>query len=206
MKKRLLVILDSGHGGMVNGQYTTAPSKMHEFGNGEIAYEGVINRRVKSKLMELLLQEGIAFKDVTEGNYDISLFMRTTLANNLYDFYRETHEMLYLSIHSNAGGGSGFEVWTSPGQTMSDQYAEIWSQELKKTFPGFPFRAHIADGDLDKEEKFYVLVHTIMPAVLGELLFFDNYKDYKVIQHPFYVDQVAQSIINFLKRAQKELL
>lgn len=204
--KPLFIILDAGHGGIVDGKYTTAPSKMHDYGNGEIAYEGVINRRVKTKLMEYLLKEGIAFDDVSRGDLDTPLSTRVILANNMYEKFRKTHRILYLSIHSNAGKGTGFEVWTSPGKTLADKYAQIWCEEIKKDFPEFTLRADLGDGDLDKEEKFYVLMFTDMPAVLGELLFFDNYNDYKYLRDPRFTDRLAKNILNFLIRAKTELL
>jgi N-acetylmuramoyl-L-alanine amidase len=204
--KRLLIILDAGHGGIIDGKYVTAPSKMHDFGGGVIAYEGEINRSVKNKLIGLLLKEGIAFCDVSKGEKDISLPDRVAQANAIADMHAETHNSLYISIHSNAGGGSGFEVWTSPGQTQSDKYAEIWAQELKKAFPEFPLRADRSDGDLDKEEKFFVLVHTSMPAILGELLFFDNYNDYKLQLTSAYYERVALATISFIKRSINEVL
>jgi len=38
------IILDFGHGGIdESGKYTTK-GKKHDFGNGEVAYEGVLNR------------------------------------------------------------------------------------------------------------------------------------------------------------------
>jgi len=116
------------------------------------------------------------------------------------------YDFLYVSIHSNAGGGSGFEVWTSPGQTLSDRYAEIWGQELKKSFPEFPFRVDKTDGDLDKESKFWVLVHTAMPAVLGELLFFDNPKDWEVQRTLDYTVRISICLLNFIKRSQIEII
>jgi N-acetylmuramoyl-L-alanine amidase len=201
--KPLLVILDSGHGGIINGKYTTAPAKMFKHADGSIAYEGVINRQVKEKLKELLKDAGIAFVDITKSNDDISLGERVRRANAMDCV---NYECLYLSIHSNAGGGSGFEVYTSPGQTLSDKYAQIWAEEIKKEFTEFPFRTCLSDGDLDKEEKFYVLVHTAMPAVLGELLFFDNPSDWIIQKTPKYIDRIANATLKFLQRAQTEIL
>jgi N-acetylmuramoyl-L-alanine amidase len=204
--KPLLIIIDAGHGGMVDGKYTTAPSKMHTYPSGEVAYEGVINRRVKDKLMGLMLKEGIAFVDITPGELDFPLSTRTQQANDIYALHSEKNNCLYLSIHSNAGGGTGFEVWTTPGQTKSDKYADIWAQELKKAFPEFPLRVDRSDGDLDKESNFWVLMQTHMPAVLGELLFFDNAIDYKMQNSVEYYNRVAQATLNFLKRSQTEVL
>ena len=199
--KQFLVILDAGHGGIVNGKYTTAPSKMFKHKDGSVAYEGVINRQVKNRLKELLDEAGISYTDITPTNDDISLNERVKRANLLHSF-----NCFYLSIHSNAGGGSGFEVWTSPGETLSDQYAKIWAEEIKKEFTEFPFRHGFGKGEPDKEEKFYVLVHTVMPAVLGELLFFDNMSDWRVQRTLKYIDRIARATLNFIKRAEMEVL
>jgi len=204
--KPLMVLLDAGHGGIIGGQYVTAPSKQFHHKDGSWAYEGVINRQVKNALVLLLEKEGIAYRDIAPDETDTKLEIRTKYANNIMAELGNDYNFLYVSIHSNAGGGSGFEVWTSPGQTISDKYAEIWVQELKKVFPEFPFRADMTDGDLDKESKFWVLVHTAMPAVLGELLFFDNFNDWKVQRTPEYINKVANVILNFIKRAQIEII
>lgn len=201
--KKVFPILDSGHGGFVDGKYTTAPKKMFKHKDGTIAYEGVINRRIKAKLIELL--GGRQFADVSIGENDITLGARVREANKIYGQKKGEFKCLYVSIHSNAGGGRGFEVWTSPGQTMSDKYADIWAQEIQKMFPGMPFRADKSDGDLDKEEKFYVLVETAMPAVLAEYLFFDNYEDWKIQQTDEYIEKAARSIYNFILRADEEV-
>jgi N-acetylmuramoyl-L-alanine amidase len=207
--KQILVILDAGHGGMFGGKYTTAPAKMFTHIDGSIAMEGVINRQVKDKLIELLRAEGIAFEDITNTGLDTPLGSRTRMANQILSRRGSNYNCLYLSIHSNASPdhqGSGFEIWTSPGQTLSDKYAEIWAQEIKKEFTEFHFRSDFGDGDLDKEEKFYVLVHTAMPAVLGELLFFDNMSDWRVQRTPKYIDRIAHATLNFIKRAKTEVL
>jgi N-acetylmuramoyl-L-alanine amidase len=203
--KPLMVLLDAGHGGIIEGKYVTAPSKQFHHKDGSWAYEGVINRQVKNALV-LLLEEGrIAYMDITPDETDIPLETRTKYANKVLAKLRSSYNFVYISIHSNAGGGSGFEVWTSPGQTLSDRYAEIWAQELKREFPEFPFRVDTMDGDLDKESKFWVLVQTVMPAVLGELLFFDNFNDWSVQRTPEYIERIAKCLLSFIKRAEKEI-
>ena len=203
--KPLMILLDAGHGGFIGGQYVTAPSKQFHHQDGSWAYEGVINRKIKNRLISLLEQEEIAYRDITPDETDTKLEVRTAYANSIMAQLGNEYNFLYVSIHSNAGGGSGFEVWTSPGQTISDRYAEIWVQEIKKEFPEFPFRADKTDGDLDKESKFWVLVRTAMPAVLGELLFFDNFNDWKIQRTPEYINRVSNTILNFIKRAQIEV-
>ena len=84
---------------------------------------------------------------------------------------------LFLSLHCNAfieTGAHGFEVWTSPGQTRSDLAAECIINAFSKAFPDRVLRRDFADGDQDKEAKFYVLTGTKGPAVLVELGFLTN--------------------------------
>ena len=87
----------------------------------------------------------------------------------------------YLSIHANAGGGIGSEIFTSPGHTKSDRIATIFGQEYQKTFPNRKLRTDFSDSDLDKEGRFYVLTNTKMPAILTENFFMDNREEFNTI-------------------------
>jgi N-acetylmuramoyl-L-alanine amidase len=49
--------------------------------------------------------------------------------------WKNTNKKCFLvSIHSNAGGGTGWEVWTSVGETKSDEIASIFWNEMKSEF------------------------------------------------------------------------
>lgn len=164
-------ILDAGHGGMKDGKYTTAPAKMFKFDDGLTIYEGVTNRAITKKLQTLLTASAIDFETVYDDKLDIPLAIRVTMADS---FFKRDRRCIYLSIHSNAGGGRGLEIYTSKGQTKSDKIADIFCTVYQKHFPDFHFRSDSADGDADKEEDFYVLRKTDCPALLVENLFFDN--------------------------------
>ena len=84
----------------------------------------------------------------------------------------------YLSIHSNAGGGIGSEIFTSPGNTKSDEVATIFGNEYQREFPRRRLRTDFSDGDLDKEKRFYVLTKTKMTAILTESFFMDNREEF----------------------------
>ena len=43
---------------------------------------------------------------------------------------------IYVSVHGNAGGGTGFEVYTSKGQTKSDKIAGFYMDAMAEEFPG----------------------------------------------------------------------
>lgn len=178
-------IIDAGHGGMVDGKYTTQ-GKQYAFSDGTQIYEGVINRRIGRLLIELLEEAGIPYHNLTvDEEEDIPLKVRVEEANTLYE---RNPNFYFLSIHSNAssnslsgdgGLASGFEVWTSVGQTKSDELATVAAQWYKHEFPEFRFRQDMTDGDEDQEKKeqsqtFYVLRKTKGAAFLVENLFYDN--------------------------------
>jgi N-acetylmuramoyl-L-alanine amidase len=185
-------ILDAGHGGMHNGHYTTAPAKMHQFPDGLVIYEGLINRAITKLVWLQLVGLGIDFDLVYDENLDDSLAKRVQRAD---DIYHQDKRAIYLSIHSNAGGGSGFEIFTSPGQTKSDKIGNVFCETYAKMFPHYPMRKDLADGDADKEADFYVLRKTDCPAVLVENLFFDNHREAEFLLSEDGQKQIAQCIV-----------
>jgi N-acetylmuramoyl-L-alanine amidase len=166
-------LLDAGHGGKGPTGYTTAPAKMYTFPDGLVIEEGVVNRAVAKLLATMLLDANIDFGFVHDPVLDTPLSVRVQRANNKW---KKSKNCIYLSIHSNAGGGSGNEVFTSIGQTDSDKVAEYFCNSYERHFLAFgkPLRKDERDGDKDKEENFYVLKNTLCPAVLVESLFYDN--------------------------------
>ncbi len=168
----MIVLLDNGHGGLINGVYQT-PGKRKDWGVNGIIYEGEFNRSIVNGLIERLTQLGIKYVNIAPEYRDVSLQTRVARAN------KYSHEdCFYLSVHSNAGGGEGGEVFTYYGETKSDQIATIWGEEFKREFPNKPLRTDYRDGDLDKEASFYVIRKTLMPAILTENFFMDNYEEF----------------------------
>lgn len=184
-------ILDAGHGGMKNGVYTTAPKKLFKWPDGFIIYEGVINRAIVSKLSKLLSIRKIDHALVHSETEDTPLQERVAIADKLY---AKNKQSVYVSIHSNAGGGSGFEIFTSPGQTKSDKIANIFCETYAKLFPEFKQRVDKSDGDADKEADFYVLRKTDCPAILIENLFFDNRVEAELLMKDDFQLRIAQAI------------
>lgn len=192
-------LIDEGHGGMRNGIYTTAPSKMAKFEDFTI-YEGVINRLIGDIVVKVLSGRHIDYLVVADQWEDTPLSMRVNRADNVYKKHRNC---VYLSIHSNAGGGSGFEIFTSPGQTKSDKIANVFCQTYQKHFPNFKFRADKSDGDADKEADFYVLRKTDCPALLVENLFFDNLEEAKYLMSAEGQKAIADCIVDCIMTCEK---
>lgn len=192
--KNLNIILDPGHGGIdQNGNYTTAPSKMYKHDNGEIAYEGVLNRNIAKEILKCFQVENnknlrVFFTVEPIDSRDLSLRERVNLANKF-----NPNNTLYISIHCNAGKGSGFEIFTSKGETKSDKLATEIVNAVEPTYIkyGLPIRKDFSDGDPDKEAGFYVLKKTFCPAVLLEYGFFDNIKDFELLKNPKFINKIA---------------
>ena len=193
-------LLDAGHGGILNGKYTTAPAKMHRFPDGFEVMEGVTNRAIARKLWKLLEAQGIDFGLVYDEQLDTSLEARVAIADRLY---AKDKRVIYLSIHSNAGGGRGFEVFTSPGQNRSDMVAEVFCNSYHRHFPNRPLRSDKADGDADKEADFYVLRKTDCPAVLVENLFFDNREEAEYLVSEVGQQEIAQCMFDAIMEVEK---
>lgn len=192
-------IIDEGHGGMRNGIYTTAPSKMHKFNDFTI-YEGVINRAIGMIVMKELSNRNIDYLFVADEWEDTPLSQRVNRADNVY---RKHKNSIYISIHSNAGGGSGFEIFTSPGQTKSDKIANVFCETYQKHFPDFKFRSDKSDHDDDRESSFFVLRKTDCPAILVENLFFDNYEEAKFLNSSEGQQKIANCIVAAIEMCEK---
>lgn len=80
---------------------------------------------------------------------------------------------LFLSLHCNsaANPARGFEVFTTPGQTLADSFASDLFHAYHEEFPELSARLDNRDGDPDKEASFAVLRETDAPAALFELEF-----------------------------------
>ncbi|PQJ91697.1 N-acetylmuramoyl-L-alanine amidase [Photobacterium phosphoreum] len=167
------ILLDPGHGGVINGIYQTPGKRSPLWSDGSQLFEGEFNRAITQGISQALTLRGIENKIIVPELEDISLPTRVRRANHLVTQY-PVHQCLLISVHANAGGGSGFEIFTSRGQTDSDIIADHITHAFTQVFPNKPLRCDYSDGDSDKERGFYMLRKTRMAAVLTENFFMDN--------------------------------
>jgi len=167
MRGEYCIYIDAGHGSDTPGK------RSPKWEDGRQLFEWEFNREIAYSIMWYLVEHypDVDFKSTFYSIIDNTLESRVEIANNDYN---EFDESLFLSIHANAGGGTGWEVYTSRGETKSDDYASIFMEETQKQFPHMRFRRDYTDGDPDKEANFYVLKNTHMPAVLTENFFMDT--------------------------------
>lgn len=198
-------LLDNGHGGVVNGVYTTCPNydasnpstfkKMYVHPDGTKIYEGEFNRLVVNRIAKKLKNKGIDYTVLVPEKEDVSLKERVRRANSHYAIDRSC---VFISIHGNAFNtkAHGLEVFTSVGQTKSDAIAERFINEAETMFPNKAIRVDLTDGDKDKEANFYVLRKTNCPAILTENFFFDNLEEAKFMLSEEGLEKIAQYHVN----------
>ena len=170
----MIVLLDNGHGGLINGIYQTPGKRSPKWNDGSQLFEGEFNRAIVNGIIEDLTKLRISYVNIAAEYRDVTLETRMNRANKY-----GSRNCFYLSIHSNAGGGHGSEIFTSRGNTKSDEIATVFGEEFKREFPNRRLRTDFSDGDLDKELNFYVLKRTRMPAILTENFFMDNEEECK---------------------------
>ncbi|MCL6638099.1 MAG: N-acetylmuramoyl-L-alanine amidase [Firmicutes bacterium] len=149
-----LIVLDPGHGGDDPGAV----------GSGLLEKDLTLDiaRKTREALGEYLAEVRLT----REEDADVTLEARAGLANRLGAGY-------FLSIHINAGGGTGFEsyVYTGAGDT---------SKLLRRVIHEQVALFYRSAGFVDRGEKsanFAVLRQSSVPAALLENLFIDHPAD-----------------------------
>ena len=201
---------DPGHGGIINGEYQTRGKRSPKFEDGRQLFEGEFNRAIVNRVMNMCQQNGIDCIDLVDSQEDIPLPERTNTANDIYNqtLKPQDRECIYVSVHANAHGSGnelsfnsahGWEVFTSKGETKSDKIATAFFDQMKREFPDKRFRTNQLDGDPDKEANFYVLKHTIMPAVLTENFFMTNREEAELLLSEVGRDKIARAHFNAIR-------
>ncbi len=171
-----IIMLDAGHGSDTPGKRSPVWS------DGKQLLEWGFNRTVCMKLKYLLDMAGATVYFTHLPTLDNSLGERVRRANSLYTRFPDS---FLISIHANAGGGTGWECYTSPGKTRSDDIASFLCYNAQEKWgKDWRMRFDLSDGDHDKEARFYMLTNTQCPAVLTENFFMDTERDCRYIMSP----------------------
>lgn len=197
---KYIYILDTGHGGVINGVPQTAGKRSPNWDKG-ILFEGESNRRIAEKIKKLCDEAGISTMIIPDTKKDIPLSTRVQTVNKVNRF----KSSVLLSLHSDAfhkESANGWSAFTYFGDTKSDKIATILYEEAKKN--KLKLRTDYTDGDPDKEANFYVLRKTNCPAVLIENLFMTNKKDYDYLMSEKGQNALAKMIFKAIKRIENE--
>lgn len=193
-KMSKVVILDGGHG------VDCAGKRSPIWGDGSQLFEWEFNRDIVRRIAAMLKAEGIKFEILVPEDNDVSLPERCRRANVIHADCG--NNAVLFSVHGNAGGGTGWECYTSVGQTKADAIATVLCEEAEKEFApdGWKMRFDYIDGDPDKESQFYILKHTVCPAVLSENFFMDTEKDCRFMMSDAGRERIAKVHYNTIKR------
>ncbi|MCM3739249.1 N-acetylmuramoyl-L-alanine amidase [Oceanobacillus luteolus] len=172
------IYLDPGHGG-------TDPGAQ---GNG--LQEKNVNLAIALKTRDILNRdyEGHSIRMSRTGDQTRSLTQRTNDANSWGADY-------FVSIHINAGGGTGYEDFIYNGSVSSQTvtYRDRVHAEITKQVD-FNNRGK-------KRANFHVLRETRMPAVLTENGFIDNASDAAKLKSDAYLNRIALGHANGIAKA-----
>ena len=191
------VILDAAHGCSVPGKCSPDGSYFEYQGSRELI-----------KILKPALEEaGFRVYETVKGLEEPGLTTRKNTANN---FPKGSKQLNFLlSLHNNASGSdgkwhsaSGYEIWTTKGQTVSDTIAQYLFQSIQASFPELKARADYSDGDPDKESNFTVLMGNYSAALL-EWLFQDNEDDVKLLKSEEVNRKLVKALVLGLERADE---
>ena len=173
----MIVILDAGHGGMIDGVYQTAGKRSPIWDDGSQYFEGVGNRQIVAKLTDKLTDKGIEVFNANPSEADMKLSERVNLINNEIKSNPDT-EFIGISVHSNAfkdSRANGWSVHVSNNCSVDSLVmADLISKQMKVEFPDSLNRGV-------KNNDFYILRNTICPFILTENFFMTNEKECKEI-------------------------
>ena len=177
-----VLVLDAGHGLNTSGKQTMNGSK-------GVIKEWTLNNNVCNKIQAILKDYDVTIyrTDDTTGKTDISLSERVKRCNNY-------NPHLFVSIHHNAGGGTGTEVyWHTKGTAEDKKVASVLAPKLAS-------KCGMRNRGV-KQASFAVL-GCKPTAILVEGGFMDTVADYEIITsdkgQQAYAEAVAESIIEYL--------
>ncbi|MCA0972384.1 N-acetylmuramoyl-L-alanine amidase [Halobacillus litoralis] len=168
-----IVVIDPGHGGSDPGAVAN--------GLQEKTLTLEIARLVRDKLESRYIVDARLTRD---ADVYVGLSARADYANQLGASY-------FVSLHHNAGGGTGFESFVYPGtrNTETGRRQDVLHNRVADFFEsyGFPDRGK-------KEANFTVVRETAMPAVLLENLFLDTQADADALKDQSFLNALADAV------------
>ncbi len=157
-----------GHGGRDSGAL------------GSRSVEKDINLQVSLKFAKRMRDHGFEMVETRTTDRFMGLSDIVALANGSgCDFFQ--------SNHCNAGHGHGFEIYALPGG-RAELHARVMEKYLATALG-------ISDRGVKTDQKFYVLVHTAMPAVLVELAFIDNAAEENLLLNAAWQEKAVEAMV-----------
>lgn len=173
----LKIVIDPGHN--YSGVDTGA------VGNG--LREQDITYKISEKLKPILERNGFNVIMTRESLYDnVSDISVSDSLNKRANIANRYGADLFLSIHCNAGGGTGIETYYCTGSDNSARFAECVQRRVVEEI-GLRNRGV-------KSAKYAVLRNTNMTALLLETAFIDTASDARILGNEDYQQRYAEAI------------
>ncbi|MCL9970341.1 N-acetylmuramoyl-L-alanine amidase [Anoxybacillus kestanbolensis] len=171
------IVLDAGHGGHDPGAIAN--------GLREKDLTLAIVKHIGKMLEEY---EGVEILYTRTDDRFLELSERAAIANKAgADFF--------LSVHINAGGGTGFESYVHPNANSATiAYQNVIHAEIMKSLGNVNDRGK-------KRANYAVLRETKMPAILTENLFIDNPNDAAKLKSEQFLLQIAYGHVEGIAKA-----
>jgi N-acetylmuramoyl-L-alanine amidase len=172
------LVIDPGHGGHDPGTVAN--------GLKEKDLTLTIAKHIGRMLAEY---EGVEVHYTRTDDRFLELSERAAIANKLKADY-------FISIHINAGGGTGFESYIYNGNVNAKTiaYQNVIHAEIMRAIGGVKDRGK-------KRANYAVLRETNMPAILTENLFIDNANDAAKLKSDQFLQQIAYGHVIGLEKA-----
>ena len=199
------IILDPGHGIDTPGK--RSPDGTHR--------EYLWSRARISKIIKNIYSRECANFDLLSPFVTQETEPGLTARVKKYNEVAKDYEKVFvLSLHNDAYGNNwssprGISVWTSRGETKSDNYATSLYQHLKAMYPNDKFRPAMwlseneKVKDPDWESNFTILagnskVKPNYDAVLLEWRFQTNKQDVELLKNPIHNEYFEDMITNWI--------
>jgi N-acetylmuramoyl-L-alanine amidase len=175
------IVIDPGHGGSDPG--ATNGSFMEKNFNLDIAL------RVRDYLQQRYVADILMTRST---DTTLSLSARTNFANQQRADY-------FISIHINAGGGTGWESFIYNG-SVSQKTIQAQNTIHQTVIDTIKPNYNVVDRG-KKRANFHVLRETNMPSILLENLFIDRASDLALLRNTQFISDLSNSIGEGLAKA-----
>lgn len=171
------VFVNFGHGGNDSGA----------IGNG--LKEKDLTKKIGEKVVSLLKEYDLTVKKFQQSG--------SQTLKHVTDEANKWDADLFISIHINAGGGTGFESFMFNG-SVSNKTSSLQNyihSEIMKSIKKY----NVTNRGM-KRQNFHVLRETKMPACLTENMFIDTKKDADLLKNNNFINDVAKGHVNGIVR------
>src|SRR5690625_3871077 len=175
------VVIDAGHGGSDPGAS----------GNG--LYEKELTLEIAQKVKKLLQSAGFKVIMTRSNDTYVSLEERSSIVNS-------SDADIFVSIHINAGGGTGIETYWY-GKHEPEKSKALATALQEEVIKGTNSVDRGVKGSIDgKKGNFHVIRETEVPSALIELGFIDNKNDAEKLKQTSFKEKIVKGIVDGIKK------